>query len=109
MNNFAPRIRSRKLWDKHGSWLILVIVVGLAFNGGAEWREYKHRAVIATIVNAGVAERDDLRARLRKSNDEKQVLIERFGPASADSKVAAEKATEAVDKVNQLIQKSDNK
>lgn len=102
MNNFSARIRSRKLWDKHGSWLILVVVVGLAWNGGAEWRDYKHRQVVAVVVTAGVAERDSLRARLRQVHEEKQRLVETCTPA-------VEKASEAVDKVNKLIEREETK
>lgn len=102
MNSFSPRVRSRKLWDKHGSWLILALVVGLAWNGGSEWRDYKHRQVVAVVVSAGVAERDGLRARLRQVHEEKQKLVETCTPA-------VEKASEAVDKVNQLIKREENK
>lgn len=101
MNNFSPRVRSRKLWDKHGSWLILVLVVGFAFNGGAEWREYKHRGTVAAIVTAGVAERDALQVRLRERTDQYQELARQCGP---NAKAAVDKADEAVEKVNKLIE-----
>lgn len=106
MNNFQPRVRSRKLWDKHGSWLILVIVVGLAFNGGAEWQAFKTRSIVTVLIASHVAERDELRARLRQVGDEKQALMERFAPAADKAQGAADKAQEAVDKVNRLIEKT---
>lgn len=103
MNNFQPRVRSRKLWDKHGSWLIMVIVIGLAFNAGSEWQAFKTRAIVSVLIDSHVAERDELRARLRQVGDEKQQLMERFAPAADKAQSAADKADEAVNKVNKLI------
>lgn len=103
MNNFQPRVRSRKLWDKHGSWLILVIVIGLAFNGGAEWQAFKTRGIVAVLVASHVQERDELRARLRQVGDEKQALMERFAPAADKVKDVGEKLDKTVDRVNKII------
>lgn len=105
MNNFQPRVRSRKLWDKHGSWLIMVIVIGLAFNAGHEWQAFKTRMIVQTIVDSHVAERDELRARLRQVGDEKQALMERFAPAADKAQGAADKAKEAVEKLDKTVDK----
>lgn len=105
MNNFQPRVRSRKLWDRHGSWLIIVLVIGLAFNAGAEWEAFKCRRLMNVITASHVAERDELRARLRQVGDEKQALMERFAPAADKAKEAVDKVDQTVDKVNRLIDK----
>lgn len=95
-----PRTRSRKLWDKHGSWLILAAVVGLAFNAGQEVEGYKRNAIIKQIVDAGVSERDGLRARIREVNEENRKLSRQIQPT-------LDKADEAVKKADELIQKTE--
>lgn len=107
MKDFQPRVRSRKLWDKHGSWLILVIVIGLAFNGGSEWQSSKTRDIVSTLVESHVKERDELRARLRTVHGEKQQLIERYAPAAEKAQGAADRANEAVNKAVQAVEKVD--
>lgn len=116
-----PRVRSRKLWDKHGSWLILIVVIGVAFNGGGEWRSYQHRLIIEKIILAGVAERDDLRGRLRSVNELNRRLSAELGPSAAKAfeaaiqaneatikaGEAADKAGQAVDKATKAVEKAD--
>lgn len=95
-----PRTRSRKLWDKHGSWLILVVVIGFAFNAGVEWEGMKRAAIVREIVNAGIQERDALRQRVRAANDENRKL-------TAQIPKTIQKADEAVKKADELIQKTE--
>lgn len=102
----GPRTRSRKLWDKHGSWLILIFVVGVAFNGGVEWQSYKTQGIVATIVESGKVERDDLRARLRTVNDSNQQMARQLGPAVEKAATASEEAGKAVEKADQTIDKA---
>lgn len=107
----GPRTRSRKMWDRHGSWLILVVVAGFAFNGGVEWQSYKSQGIIETLVRAHVAERDDLRQRLRTVNAELRELSKQMAPAvdkaasaSKDASDAVQKADETIDKATKLIE-----
>lgn len=116
MNKDSPRVKSRKLWDKHGSWLILVVLLGGAFNGGSEWMSYKMRLIIADIVQSHVKERDDIRARARALSDRNQELARQLGPSVEKAEAAARlssdavlKADKAVEKVNELIQRGDEK
>lgn len=109
-----PRVRSRKLWDKHGSWLILVVVFGLAWNGGGEWKSYQCRQVITKMIDSSVAERDDLRGRLRETNRLNRELSAQLGPsavkaaeAAAKAAEAAESATKAVEKASSAVEKAD--
>lgn len=104
----GPKARSRKLWDKHGSYLILVFVVGVAFNGGAEWQNWKMQHTIETIVSSGVAERDGLRVRLRSLSEEYRVLSAQCTPAAlGKADQAINKAGEAVDKASKAVEKAD--
>lgn len=91
------------MWDRHGSWLILVVVLGLGFNGGVEWHSYKCNTTITTIVEAGLKERNDLRARLRAVNDANVELVQRYSNAGAETKAAADKADKAVQKADETI------
>jgi SMC interacting uncharacterized protein involved in chromosome segregation len=83
----------------------MVIVCGLAFNAGLEWQAFKTRAIVTVLIESHVAERDELRARLRQVGDEKQALMERFAPAADKAQGAAVKAQEAVDKLDQTVDK----
>lgn len=95
-----PRTRSRKLWDAHGSWLILVMVIGLAFNAGTEWEGMKRNAIIKQIVDAGVQERDGLRSRIREISAENRALSKQIQPT-------LQKADEAVKKADSVLQKTE--
>ena len=107
----GPRTRSRKMWDRHGSWLILVVVAGFAFNGGAEWQGYKDQKSFSVLVSSHVEERDALRVRLRAVNDQLRELSRQMGPAveqaataSQDANKAVQKADETIDKATKLIE-----
>lgn len=106
MNKDGPKTRSRKLWDKHGSWLILVFVIGVAFNGGQEWQAFKTQRVVETIVSSGVKERDELRDRLRVVNQANQEMARQLGPAVQTAAKASEEAGKAVQKADQTINKA---
>lgn len=107
MNNFAGRVRSRKLWDKHGSYLILVMVVALAWNGGSEWRDWKTQQLVESIVKAGVEERNSLRARLKEVNLLNQEMARNQGPTVAKANEAVIKADAAVSKADAAVDKAD--
>lgn len=96
--------RGRRLWDAHGSWLILIIVVAVSWNGGMEWQDRKTHAVVNLVIENARTERDDLRARLRAVNDRNIELARALGPAVQKAAEASTKASEAVDKANQLIE-----
>lgn len=107
----GPRTKSRKLWDKHGSWLILVVVAGFAFNGGAEWQAYKDQKSFEVLVKSHVDERDALRVRLRAVNDQLRDLsakmpaaVQQAATASQDANKAIQKADETIDKATKLIE-----
>lgn len=102
----GPRTKSRKLWDKHGSWLILVVVSGFSFNGGAEWQAYKDQKSFAVLVNSHVAERDELRVRLRLVNDQLRSLSTQMAPAVEKAATASEDASKAVQKADETINKA---
>lgn len=102
----GPRTRSRKLWDKHGSLLILVVVAGLAFNGGGEWQAYKDQRIVGALVTAHVKERDDLRTRLRTVNAELRELSKQMAPAVDKAATASKDANEAVQKADETIDKA---
>lgn len=104
----GPRTRSRKMWDRHGSWLILVVVCGFAFNGGMEWQGYKDQKIVASIIESGKGERDDLRARLRNVNDRNLELARQLGPAVEQAEQAARKSGEAVEKADLTIKKAND-
>lgn len=107
MNDICkPRTKSRKLWDKHGSWLILLVVGTLSFNGGVEWESYKNQKTIRPIIESHVLERDGLRARLREANDANRELSAKMGPAVQQAQTAAKEAGEAVNKADQTIEKA---
>lgn len=95
-----PRTRSRRLWDAHGSWLILVFVVGLAFNAGTEWEGMKRNKIIQQIVDAGVQEREGLRARIREVSAENRELSKQIQPT-------IQKADQAVKKADAVLQKTE--
>lgn len=107
MNKDSPRVKSRKLWDKHGSWLILVVVVGVSFNGGSEWTGYKMRLIIANMLESHVKERDDIRQRARSLSDRNQELARQLGPSVEKAEAAARLSTEAVLKADQAVKKAD--
>jgi hypothetical protein len=100
----GPKTRSRKLWDRHGSWLILIFVVGVAFNGGMEWQSYKAQKVVEAVVTSGRIERDELRARLRVMVERNQELAAQLGPAVGKAEQAVDKADEVVRKADQIIE-----
>lgn len=102
----GPRTRSRKLWDKHGSWLILVVVAGFAFNGGAEWQTYKDQKSFAVLIKSHVDERDALRLRLLAVNDQLRDLSAKMGPAVENAATASKVASEAVQKADATIDKA---
>lgn len=102
----SPKSRSRKLWDNHGSWLILIFVVGVAFNGGQEWHSYKTQNIVEAIITSGRAERDDLQARLRAVNDENRALARQLGPAVQQATTASQEAGKAVEKADRTIEKA---
>ena len=102
----SPRTRSRKLWDKHGSWLILIFVIGIAFNGGVEWQSYKTQAIIEVVVASHVKEREELRTRLRLVTDANQEMARQLGPAVQEAATASEKAGKAVQKADETIDKA---
>ena len=102
----GPRTKSRKLWDKHGSWLILVVVAGFAFNGGAEWQAYKDQKSFEVLVKSHVAERDELRVRLRLVNDQLRAISTQMGPAVEKAATASEDASKAVQKADETINKA---
>jgi|ERR1700712_638601 len=104
----GPKTRSRKMWDKHGSWLILVVVIGFAFNGGMEWQGYKDQKVVESIIISGKAERDEIRARARQLSDRNQELARQLGPAVEQAEQAARKSGEAVEKADQTIKKAND-
>ena len=94
------------MWDRHGSWLILVVVAGLAFNGGTEWQAFKTQRIIETIVTAHVTERDDLRLRLRTVNSELRELSKQMAPAVDKAATASKEANKAVEKADETIDKA---
>ena len=106
MNTDGPKARSRKLWDRHGSWLILALLVGIAFNAGQEWQAFKTQKVVETIVESGVKERDELRKRLRSVNEANQEMAKQLGPAVQTAAKASEEAGKAVQKADQTLNKA---
>ena len=104
----SPRVKSRKLWDRHGSWLILIVVIGVSFNGGTEWQAYKDRQVLAGVISSGVNERNQLRERLRVRTDEvvrlTKELADKSGKTQAEATKAVEKASELLDKADKIIE-----
>lgn len=104
----GPRTRSRKMWDRHGSWLILVVVCGFAFNGGMEWQGYKDQKIVVSIVESGKTERDQLRARLKEVNMRNQDLAQQLGPAVQQAEQAARRSGEAVEKADLTLKKAND-
>jgi len=102
----SPRTRSRKLWDKHGSWLILIFVIGVAFNGGVEWQSYKTQSIVETIVVSGKVERDELRVRLRSVIDDNLRMARQLGPAVEQAATASQEASKAVEKADETLTKA---
>lgn len=55
-----PRSRTRRFWDKYGSWLILILVVGITWNAATEWEGAKTRDLIKSVLELPPTEQTKL-------------------------------------------------
>lgn len=92
--------RGRRLWDNHGSWLLLAFVAIMCYMVGAQHTAYGYREAIKELA-ASYERQDALRvARIRQQNEQILQLTGELAPAA---KKAADQAAQAAEKASRVL------
>lgn len=97
--------KGRRLWDHHGSWLLLVVIGISCFMAGGQFQAYSDEKTLKTVIESH--ERQDAQrvARIRELLGQVDDLQSRLVPqASQAAKVAeraAIKAEQAIEKASE--------
>lgn len=98
-----PNNKGRRLWDHHGSWLLLAVVGVSCFMAGSQFTASHANNNLRTVVEAHAAQ-DAVRVkRIRELIDTNTRLTIRLGDKV---EVAAERAEEAVNKASEVVEKA---
>ncbi len=98
--------KGRRLWDHHGSWLLLVVIGISCFMAGGQFQAYSDEKTLKTVIESH--ERQDaqrvtrIRELLAQVDDLQSRLVPQASQAAKSAQQAAEKATEAVEKASAL-------
>lgn len=98
-----PNNKGRRLWDHHGSWLLLGIVGVSCFMAGSQFTASHANNNLRTVVEAHAAQDADRVRRIRELIDTNTQLTIRLGDKV---EVAAERATEAVSKAEKVVEQA---
>lgn len=103
MSRETPKVR--RMWDSHGSWVLLVVIGVSCFMAGSQFNAASTSETVRILVES-YERQDALRtARIRELHEENRRLSQRLADR-ADSvieqaKTAAEKAAEAAAAIKQ--------
>lgn len=93
--------KGRRLWDHHGSWLLLVVIGISCFMAGGQFQAYSDEKVLKTVIESH--ERQDaqrvvrIRELLGQVDDLQSRVVPQASQAAKRAEQAAQKATEAVE------------
>lgn len=93
--------RGRRMWDHHGSWIMVIFMALLCYMTGVQHMAYNATKQSQVAADLYAAQDDKRAARIRELLDENQSLR---GVVTDKATAAAESAKEAVDGVKQIIQ-----
>ncbi|WP_213881220.1 hypothetical protein [Pseudomonas sp. dw_358] len=101
--------RTRRFWDGHGSWLLLLIVGISCWMAGSQYSASTMGSTIQILVNSQDKETDSYRQRIRELHDQIDHLNTSVQPvvqqAAKDASTAAAKASEAADSAAKAVDK----
>lgn len=96
-----PNNKGRRLWDHHGSWLLLGIVGVSCFMVGSQFSASHANNNLRTVVEAHAIQDAERVRRIRELIDTNTRLTVQLGNKV---EVAAERATEAVSKATEAAE-----
>lgn len=98
--------KGRRLWDHHGSWLLLVVIGISCFMAGGQFQAYSDEKTLKTVIESH--ERQDaqrvvrIRELLGQVDELQSRLVPQASQAAKKAEQAAQKATEAVEKASAM-------
>jgi len=97
------RNQGRRLWDHHGSWLLLAIIGIACFMAGSQYTAMSANETLRLVVESH--ERQDAKRvdRIRELLAENSLLTRQIVPKVSE---ASEKASEAAAKAAQAVEKA---
>lgn len=96
--------KGRRMWDHHGSWLLLVVIGISCFMAGGQFQAYSDEKVLKTVIESH--ERQDaqrvvrIRELLAQIEQFQSRLLPEAKKAAKQAEKAAVKATEALEKAS---------
>lgn len=95
--------KTRRAWDHHGSWLLLVVIATSCFMAGSQFNASSTGRTIQVIMESHERQDQQRIARIRELNDANINLTLKLGPQVSK---AAEKASEAAVKASEAVEKA---
>jgi hypothetical protein len=101
--------KTKRMWDAHGSWLLLFIIGISCFMGGSAFNAASTGQTIKVLSDSYERQENANRQRIRELNDENRELAKQLA-IRADQAVqkadeAVQKATEAASKASEVVDK----
>lgn len=94
--------RGRRLWDNHGSWLLLAIIGVACFMAGSQFASYQANETLAMVIKSHERQDGKRVERIRELINLNNTLTIQVG---GKVEVAAERATEAADRATEAADK----
>ncbi len=98
------RGKGRRLWDHHGSWLLLVVIGISCFMAGGQFQAHRDQKTLIAVIESH--ERQDagrvarIRELLARIEEIQSRLLPEAEKAAKQAEKAAVKASEALEKVS---------
>lgn len=109
MTDLRTPSKTKRFWDGHGSWLLLLIVGICCWMGGSQYNAATTGRTVEILVNSQDNETAEYRKRIRQLHDKIDELNTSVRPqvqqAARDASTAAAKATEAADTAVKAVDK----
>jgi predicted PurR-regulated permease PerM len=101
--------KTRRIWDSHGSWILLIIIAISCFMAGSQFNAASTSQTIKVITDSYERQENANRQRIRELNEETRQLAQQLA-TKADQAVqkadqAVTKATEAATKASEVVEK----
>lgn len=94
--------KGRRLWDHHGSWLLLVVIGISCFMAGGQFQAYSDDKTLKTVIESHERQDKQRVERIRELLADNKLLTDQLGPkverAAKTAERAAAKAEQAVEK-----------
>jgi uncharacterized protein YlxW (UPF0749 family) len=96
------KTRTQRMWDAHGSWLLLFVIAISCFMGGSAFNAASTGQTIKVLSDSYERQENANRLRIRELNDENRELAKQLAQAVQKADQAVAKASEIVEKVEKV-------